>query len=196
MRVMIVFSVLILAGIGWGAYANGEAPPSLAAGRLTLIPTAMEELRELRMNTGRKAVLGDGTMNTVYVTKNPAGGSTYLNFHVDVASGGGPFSLHPTDICLQGATPPAANLRAAFVKGESASRSTGTVTYTPFDCFIDTGSAEVRGDPLPMPGKAIVQFTIEVPRDGLDDLILYVQAQRVGTVREIRDRIERERGRN
>jgi hypothetical protein len=59
------------------------------------------------------------------------------------------------------------------------------------DWFLDTGIAEERGETLTVHNKTIVQFTIEVPRAGLDDLTLSVLSQRIGTVREIRARIAR-----
>ena len=65
--------------------------------------------------------------------------------------------------------------------------------YTPFDWFIDTG-AEVRGDSLTIDDKALVQFTIEVPREGRDDLTLFLLSKRIGTVREIREQIADDRG--
>jgi hypothetical protein len=137
-----------------------------------LTPTALQELNKLRMNTGEKAVLNDGTRSAVYEMKTPARGNTYLNFHVDVYSPDGPVVLLAREIYLE-KTPPGKAL----------------VRYLPFDVFLDTGLAEVRGDSLTVSDKAIVQFTIEVPRTRFDDLTLFVGAQRIGTVGEIRDRI-------
>jgi hypothetical protein len=107
-------------------------------------------------------------MSAVYVKHIPAKGSTYLNFHVDLASETGPVVLSSKEICLEGAD---------------------AATYIPLDWFLDTGIEEVRGDVLTVKDKAIVQFTIEVPRAGIDDLVLLIRSQRIGTVREIRERI-------
>jgi hypothetical protein len=180
---------LIIAQIIWAACASGQTPPALAQRPLTLIPTALEELNELRVNTGRKAVLSDGTMNAVYVKKIPATGSTYLNFHVDVASQSGPFVLHANDILLQRAAATAGTHRVGGRNWKAAPERAASASYTPMDWFIDTGSDEVRGDALTVNNKAIVQFTIEVPRVGFDDLTLFMRSQRIGTVREIRARI-------
>jgi hypothetical protein len=54
------------------------------------------------------------------------------------------------------------------------------------DWFLDAGSTELRADSLVVEEKAILQFTIEVPQSGLQDLVLFVLDQRVGTVAEIR----------
>ena len=183
MRLGTLLSLLIIAQIGWGVCASGQTPPALAERSLTLIPTALQELNELRVNTGTKAVLNDGTMSAVYVTKVPAEGSSYLNFHVDVATQGGSVVLYSKDFRLEGAAvaPP-----VEVTKGKTAPAA---VSYTPMDWFIDTGSAEVRGDSLTVNEKAILQFTIEVPRAGRDGLTLFVRSQRIGTIGEIRDRI-------
>ena len=102
MRAATVLSFLIIALIGWGMCAIGQAPPASTERPLTLIPTALQELNELRINTGEKAVLTDGTMSAVYVKHFPAKGNTYLNFHVDVATEAGPFVLHSKEIRLEG----------------------------------------------------------------------------------------------
>jgi len=193
MRAAIMLSCLIIAQIGWGVCASGQTPPALAERPLTLIPTALQELNELRINTGEKAVLRDGTMSAVYEKKIPSEGSTYLNFHVDVASQAGPFVLHWKEIRLEGAAPREATPGVEVTKGKADPETPATVSYTPLDWFIDTG-VEVRGDSLTVSDKAIVQFTIEVPRAGLDDLILFMRSQRIGTVREIRERIAKEQG--
>lgn len=189
MRTAIMLSFLLTAQIGWGMSGTSA---TAAARPLTLIPTALQELNELRVNTGTKAVLSDGTMNAVYVMKTPAPGNVYLNFHVDVASEAGSLVLQTSDIRLDG---PVATTTRPPVSATTwkAHRPTPTrVSHTPMDWFIDTGSAEVRGDRLTVGSKGIVQFTIEVPRAALDNLILSVHAQRIGTVREIRERISRD----
>jgi hypothetical protein len=172
-------SLLIIALIGWGVCASVQASPASAGRPLTLIPTALQELNELRINTGKKAVLKDGTMSAVYVNHFPAKGSTYLNFHVDIATEAGPFDLRSDGIRLEGKT--------------GRTETPEVVTYTPLDWFLDTGLEEVRGDPLTVKDKALLQFTIEVPKAGLDDLVLFVHSQSIGTVRSIRERIADER---
>jgi hypothetical protein len=187
MRMTIMLPFLIIAQLGWGAAAGARTPAAATDRPLTLIPTAFEVLDKLRVNTGTKAVLSDGTMNAVYVMKTPAEGNTYLNFHVDVASEAGSVLLHTKEMRLEG---PATHRVGAT--GDRAASAPGKMTfYTPMDWFIDTGAAEVRGDELALT-KAIVQFTIEVPRAGFDDLTLFVRSQRVGTVGEIRERIATE----
>jgi hypothetical protein len=173
MRSATVLSLLAVALIGW--YACGFAPPASAERALVLIPTAIQELKELRIQTTEKAVMKDGTMSAVYVKHFPAEGNAYLNFHVDVATEAGPFVLHPKGIRLEG---PAAK-----------AGTPGGVSYTPLDWFLDTGQEEVRGDSLTVKDKAIVQFTIEVPRTNMEDLVLFVHSERIGTVGEIRERI-------
>jgi hypothetical protein len=160
-----------------------------------LIPTAFQELGELRLNTGEKAVLSDGTYSAVYDKRIPAEGNIYLNFHVDVATETGPLVLRAREIRLvkdaeAGGVVP---LRAEVVKGKVDPDTSETTAYIPFDWFIDTGG-EVRGDSLTVANKAIVQFTIEVPREGRDDLTLFLLSQRIGTVREIREQIAQDSG--
>jgi len=193
-RTGMILSLLLLAQTTWGASASGQTSQAWARQPLVLIPTAFEELNELRVNTGEKAVLNDGTMNAVYVKKLPSQGNIYLNFHVDVASETGPFVLHAKEIRLEGAWSRAVRGDVAVMQGKTASQRRDPQTYTPMDWFLDTGSAEVRGDALTVDNKAIVQFTIEVPRAGLDDLTLFVRSQRIGTVREIRAQIAHDRG--
>jgi hypothetical protein len=188
MRIATMVSLLVMAQLGWAASASGRT--AAAERQLILIPTALEELNELRVNTGQKAVLSDGTMNAVYVKKFPAAADTYLNFHVDISSGAGPVVLHADDIRLQraviGATSPQSETRQGKATLEALARG---ISYTPMDWFLDTGLAEERGEALTVHNKTIVQFTIEVPREGRDDLTLFVRSQRIGTVREIRARI-------
>jgi hypothetical protein len=191
MRTAVVLSLLIAAQVIWIGVASGGAPPASVERGLTLIPTAFEELNELRVNTGTKAVLRDGTMNAVYVKKLPSNGNTYLNFHVDISSGTAPVVLRASDIRLQGVGTGPAIHRAPGTKWKGAPETPITVSYTPMDWFLDTGMAEERGETLTVHDKTIVQFTIEVPRAGLDDLTLSVLSQRIGTVREIRARIAR-----
>ena len=181
MRKSVVLSLLILAPVLW-AFGSGRASPEYDGQPLTLIPTAIEELSELRIDSGEKAVLADGMMSDVYVMNLPAEGHIYLNFHLDLATGGGQILLHKREIRLEAA-------RVENTKTESAAQPEEPVFYTPLDWFLDTGRVEVHGDSLTVKEKAIVQFTIEVPRIGIDDLTLFVRSQRVGTVREIRDRI-------
>jgi len=178
MRTAIMLSVLMIAQVGWGVCANAQTPTAWTARPLIVIPTAFQELNELRVNTGEKTLRRDGTVKPMYVKTLPAEGSSYLNFHVDIASDAGNLVLHSKDIHLDGAPAAAA-----------------TLSYTPFNWFIDTGTTEMRGDSLLIVNdKAIVQFTIEVPTAGFDDLALFVRSQRIGTVREIRERIVRDRG--
>lgn len=183
MRIAMMVVCLVLTQVGPGVYASDPVSPASTRRALILKPTLVQELNELRINTGTKAVLGDGTMNAVYVKKTPAEGNTYLNFHVDVASEGGSFVLHSEGIRLERAV---VNAAASQVAATTLIQS-----YTPFDWFVDTG-LEVRGDPLTVNDKAIVQFTIEVPRAGHDHLVLFVHSQRIGTVGEIREEIARE----
>jgi hypothetical protein len=189
MRIAVMLSFLVLVQAGWTMNASGRTPPALAGRQFIIIPTAFEQLTELRVNTGEKAVLRDGTWSAVYVMKTPAVGGVFLNFHVDLASGAGPFVLHANEIRL---TKPSFAMQAFPVEAtRSPARFTNSspVSYIPMDWFIDTGMAEVRGDSVRVQDKAIVQFTIEVPRAGFDDLTLFVRSQRVGTVSEIRARI-------
>jgi hypothetical protein len=184
-----MLSLLVMAQLGWAASASG--PTAAAADQqLILIPTALQELSELRINTGEKAVLSDGTMNAVYVKRVPSALDIYLNVHVDVSSGAGPIVLHADDIRLQRAVTGAASPQAGTRQGQATLEALAKgISYTPMDWFLDTGLAEERGEALTVHDKTIVQFTIEVPRAGLDDLTLFVKSQRVGTVREIRARI-------
>jgi hypothetical protein len=191
MRTAMILVSLIIAQMSWGAGTSAQTASAAKERRLVLIPTALQELQELRVNTGEKAVLSDGTMNAVYVTKVPSTGNTYLNFHVDVDSDTGSVVLQAKDIRLEGAATAPAPHGGTVAKGKAVSTVPGTVGYSPFDWFIDTGSAELRGESLTIKNKAIVQFTIEVPRAGFDHLTLFVQSQRIGTVKEIRERIAR-----
>ncbi len=180
MRSVTILSLLIISMVGWGVCASGQTPSTSTQRPLTLIPTALQELKELRIESGKKAVLADGTLSAVYVKHFPAEGNTYLNFHVDVATEAGPFVLNHDGIRLEG---PAA-------KGVTP----GIVSYTPLDWFLDTGAEELRGDSLTVKDKALLQFTIEVPRANMDDLTLFVHSERIGTVREIRERISEDGG--
>jgi hypothetical protein len=192
MRVVIVLLMLIVAQVGIEASANRPPPPSSTGRPLTLIPTAVQELKELRMNTGTKTLYRDGTRNDLYLKRTPAPGSVYLNFHVDIAVADGPFLLHASDICLEGAGTGAPSVE--LPRAKTAPDTSPAVTYTPWDMFSDDGGAEVHCDSLTVTDKVLLQFTIEVPQAGRDDLILFVRSQRIGTVREIREGIARNRG--
>ncbi len=190
------YMLFCLAMVQVGAAAWGGSQPALAGTEppMIIIPTKLQELNELRINTGERAVLSDGTLNAVYVKHIPAEGMTYLNFHVDLATETGPVVLSSKEIRLEGETTTPVTSPAGGADGKAVPETPATALYTPLDWFIDTGLAEVRGDSLTVGDKALVQFTIEVPRAGLDDLVLHVRSQRVGTVKEIRDRIARSRG--
>lgn len=192
MRAPVALLLLIIAQIGWGACASARTLPASAEGPLTLIPTAFRELNELRINTGEKAVMSDSTLSAVYDKRIPAEGNTYLNFHVDVALEAGSLVLRAEDIRLV-KDGKAASAGAKGAKGNTDPKTGEVTAFTPFDWFIDTG-AEVRGDSLTIDNKALVQFTIEVPKVGYDDLTLFVLSKRIGTVREIRELITKDRG--
>lgn len=194
MRMAIVLSLLAVVQIGAAAWDESRSASAGAEPPLIVVPTKLQELSELRINTGKRAVLSDGTVNAVYVKHVPAEGMTYLNLHVDLASETGPIVLSSKEIRLEGETAAPAASPATGVDGKTVLETRVTSVYSPLDWFIDTGLAEVRGDSLTVRDKALVQFTIEVPRAGLDDLVLRVWSQRVGTVKEIRDRIARARG--
>ena len=184
--------LFVIAQIGWGAEASAQTPSTPVERPLVLIPTAIQELNELRLNTGDKAVLSDNTMSAVYDKNVPAEGNTYLNFHIDVASETGPFVLCAKDIRLvKGGK--AGETASDGVKGRPDARTVDVVAYAPLDWFMDTG-VEVRGDSLRIDNKALVQFTIEVPRAGCDDLTLFILSQRMGTVGEMRELIAKEQG--
>jgi len=189
MRGSMMLSLLVVSQIGWGVCAAGQPSPVEEGGRLTLIPTACQELKELRVNTGKRAVMRDSTLSVVYATRTPTPGSTYLNFHVDVASDVGPFVLRTGDIRLEKSPTGTAKQVDVPAKGAAASGIPGPVSYIPMDWFIDSGMGEVRGDSLTVNEKALVQFTIEVPQAGLGELTLFVRSQRIGMVSEIRERI-------
>lgn len=179
--------IAIAALLGVAAWVLAETSPERTSKPLILIPTMVQELHELRVNTGERAVLGDGQENAVYVRKIPKYGHTYLNFHVEVASEGGSFVLRSEEIRLETAVGTRAYGPIEVSTGGKLADG-HVMAYTPMDWFIDTGH-EVRGDPLTVNDKADLQFTIEVPREGLADLVLFVHTQRIGSVAEIRERI-------
>lgn len=158
------------------AVDTAKADTALAAA-LVIIPTGIQELRELRLGTGRRALQRDGTVNVVYEKKTAAAGNTLLGFSVDLAVEQGPVVLRAADIRLSPAAP--------------GSRP----SFEPFDWFLDRGLEEVRGDSLTVADQAILQFTIEAPAAGLDSLVLSVRGQAVGSVAEIRERVRREEAR-
>ncbi len=192
MRGSMMLSLLVVSQIGWGVCATAQSPPVEEGGRLTVIPTAFQELKELRINTGKKTKMRDGTFGAVYVTRTPAPGSTYLNFHVDVASDVGPFVLRAGDVRLERGPAGTAEQAESPAKGAAASAASGPVSYIPMDWFVDSGGEELHGDSLAVSEKALVQFTIEVPEADLGELTLFVRSQRMGTVNEIRERIATE----
>jgi hypothetical protein len=193
MRVPMMVSTLMMALIGWTVGANGQVPTASAGRPLILIPTALQELTELRSNTGKRGPQRDGTTNDLYVKHIPAKGNVYLNFHVDVASEAGSFVLRAADIRLEAPAAKVTATPAARAKGAASSEPETAVLYAPMDWFIDMGQDEARGDSLAVRDKALLQFTIEVPRAGLDNLTLFVRSQRIGTIREIRARIIKDR---
>lgn len=136
---------------------------------LVLLPTVVQQLAELRINTGKKAVQRDGSYNAVYNRKTQGRGRTFLNFHMEVTSEG-PLKLRSTDLRLE-------------------PTGKGGAAYIPFDWFLDLGLVEERGDSLIVPGAGIVQFTAEVPTVDVESLTLVVAGQRVGTVAAIREKI-------
>ncbi len=172
-------TVMMLGLISWGFSTNAQISPETRAG-MTLIPTGLQELKTLRVISTRKAPARDGVITRVYTQTEPSPGNTYLNFHVELSSTSGPFVLCSSRIGLQ---------KNASDESAVLLPAAGSF-YTPFDWFLDDGLLELRGDSLTVNERAILQFTIEVPQAGLDDLTLYVRSQRIGTVGEIRDRID------
>ena len=123
MRIARMLPFLIIAQVGWAMGASGQASPTPDVRPLTIMPTAIEELTEFRMNTGTKAVLNDGTLSAVYVTHVPATGCTYLNFHVDVASETGVCNTRSTRLSQPIERLPSARLSSRSVSSVMASGS-------------------------------------------------------------------------
>ena len=157
MRVAMMCLVLVTVLFGWPAGASGQTPVASGEQRLTLIPTALQELNELRVDTGEKAMLRDGTRGPVYEKKTPSEGNIYLNFHVDVASAAGPFVLHAKEICLkEGWMTETEAAGVDVTKERTAPETPAPFCYTPFDWFLDTGLAEVRADSLTVNDMAVL----------------------------------------
>jgi hypothetical protein len=90
---------------------------SVRSGPLVLLPTAVRELTDLRINTGRKARQRDGTVNVVHVLRQADAGNKLLNFSLDVAVEAGPVVLRAGDMLLEAPATGADSL-VLFVGGQ------------------------------------------------------------------------------
>ena len=141
---------------------------------LTLIPTRVERSEELRINTGKKAVLADGSYNTVYDFKRPKADHVFLEIEMDVSVENGPMVFDAASLRLHG-----------DVNGDRRE-------YHPIDWYRDDGLVEARGDTLNIPGLASIRATFEVPRSEVERLTFSVGGLRVGSVPGIVSRIGRQ----
>jgi hypothetical protein len=151
------------------------APAGKVERKIEVVPTGVDEPAELRINTGRKARLADGSTNTVYLKKTPGKGMTFLRFKVELAVDGEPLDLRAQDLRLE--------------SGGDAPR-----VYAPVDWFQDLGLVESRGDSLEVADRALLEFTFEVPPEHMEELTLVVASLPMGTVAQIRDRIREQSG--
>ncbi len=145
------------------------AADTATAARVAVIPARFELLDKLRINTGKKDTLADGSYNNVYIVKKPGAGDTFARFDVQIA---GPDSMRLGRDDLK-------------LVDESAEKP---LVYHPFDWFVDNGLAPDHRGLVTVPWKAELEFTIEAPEKGLDALVLYIGPYRVGTVASIRER--------
>jgi hypothetical protein len=143
------------------------APQSFEA-----VPKSLQELPELRINTGRRGRQSDGSVNVIYVKRTPGTGRTFLRVRLDIAVETGTVLVYADDLRLQGSA------------GGAPRR------YYPFDSFLDAGFEEIRGSPLSVESQGTLEFTFEVPRAAADGLELYVFGRRIGSVAEIRARAQ------
>lgn len=164
-RNLIILPILAAAPILFAVSPAITAPEE--GDGLTVIPAGFDTLSELRINTGRKAVLADSSYNTVYVVKTPRAGDTFAHFDLQIAA---------SDSVHLGRD----DLKLLDGSGKEP------VTYHPFDWFQDNGLAPDHRGMVALPEKAELEFTIEAPKDRLDALVLFIGPHRVGTVSEVR----------
>ncbi len=161
-RMTLIAALLALISVPVAAH---EDPP-LTGSDLLILPAGVRQYTEYRVNTGRKAVLADGTYNDVYTMKRPASGNVFLSVSLNLATDG-EVRLSTQDIRLVDTT----------VKGLR--------TYSPFDWYIDLGLTQERGDVLTFTDKAALDALFEIPVRKLETLVLFIGDQRVGTVAEV-----------
>ena len=133
---------------------------------LTLVPTRIQQVDQLRINTGRKAVLADGSFNTVYERRLPKKGHVFLEVRFDLAVDGGTASVSGRNM--------------VFVGGGGVDDR-----FYPVDWMRDLGLEEERGETLLVEGGSSFEATFEVPADRHSSLTLWVEGVEVGSVPEI-----------
>jgi hypothetical protein len=171
-RAFVVLVGFLLTGIG---LAEAQAAPvKTAESRLTIIPTGIEQPEMIKVNTGRKAQMKDGQVNTVYETWKPKEGNVYLEIKADLSVDPGPLFLETPMIRLEG---PSHDTAAAIV---------------PVYWYLDTGLEPARADSVTIRAQAGLDLTFEVPVAMVDGLTLWIGGLRVASVPEIRDRMRRQ----
>lgn len=151
------------------ASAQPGSPAPLGS-QLTIIPTGIHQPEVLKINTGKKAPMKDGQVNTVYETVRPKQGQILLEIAVDLSVEPGPLFLQTSMIHLEEPDP-------------RASRS-----YVPIHWYVDAGPEPAPTDTLTITSQARLVFTFEVPAASADDLTLCLSGLRVASVPEIRER--------
>ncbi len=140
---------------------------SNSARQITVIPTGADRAESLRINTGQKATLSDGSYNTVYTQKNPRPGYHFVRVHLDVAVENAYWSAEAERFRLANAEDP---------KGPG---------LTPVDWFRDNGLLEERAESIMIRDLASLEVTFEVAIGQESDLSLWVGGLFVGTMSEL-----------
>lgn len=139
---------------------------------LTLVPNRLEQSDEIRINTGRKATLSDGSYNTVYELKKPGSDRVFLSVGIDVYVENGVLLLDASQLRLRGAN--------------------ATQPYLPIDWYKQDGLVEIRESSLAIADVGSIAATFEVPRAEVEQLTFVVGALEVGTVPSIVARLGRQ----
>jgi hypothetical protein len=169
MKTIIIASLAITFALPLGLRANPAEEPLPPGYVDLLIPQVeIEETHLVNINTGEKTRLTDGSYNNRYVHRRPSEGMSLLAVRMHLATEEGKSArFGPYDVRVT----------------RSGEKSTH---YFPLAWFVDNDWTYTALGPMTVDGKALVEFAVEVPSEGRNDLVLHIGEREVGTIGELR----------
>lgn len=134
---------------------------------VVIVPVAVSEYTDLRVQTDRVRERPSGETEQVYELEHPREGAVFLEFELHVSNDGAPWPVRPPEVRLVPLDPARkpVPLRDLATESERIPLDTESVMIT---------------------GKQILYLRFEPDKVGLDDLSLWIEDAELGTVAELR----------
>lgn|SRR5690606_22639818 len=134
---------------------------------VVIVPVAVSEYTDLRVQTDRVRTRPSGETEQVYELEHPREGAVFLEFELHVSNDGDPWAVRPPQVRLAPPDPARKPVPLRDLATESERIP------------LDTESVRIEG-------KKILYLRFEPDKKGLDELTLWIEDAPLGTVAELR----------